>query len=206
VLPVCLSVCLCFSIPNDLTHCSHESAHTLGAVHDCTAATCAQGEPTSQCCPLSTTNCSAGGQYIMDPTAGSGVTRFSPCTIGTVCSRLGSGRVDSRCLVEAPGSTGDNGRCGNGVVEPGEACDCGNGACDAQETACCDPVTCQWRGGEQCDGSEPDSGSWVQDHLEIIIGCVVGVGGALVLLAVLGWILIRCRQRRKARSSLEKPG
>lgn len=152
----------------------------------------------------------------MDPTSTSGVTRFSPCTVGTVCSRMGSGRVDSRCLVDAGSTngTGNEGRCGNGILEIGEACDCGNGACNDQDTACCDSLTCQWREGDQCDrstieqgsgdnGESEDDYSWVQDHLRWIIGIAAGIGGALVLL-LFGCIFIGCRKRQN--TSLGKAG
>ncbi|KAJ5669173.1 hypothetical protein N7462_010243, partial [Penicillium macrosclerotiorum] len=173
---------------------AHESAHMFGAVHDCTADTCET--QSSQCCPLSANTCDAGGQYIMNPVSGSAMTRFSPCTIGTVCSRLGSGQVDGSCLVNS--QTGYNGECGNGIVESGEACDCGNGACDEREAQCCDSATCQWRGGDDCDQSDTgdtenhetgndqgsDSPYWVQTYLPLIIGLSAGVGGGFLLLLV----------------------
>ncbi|OOQ84075.1 hypothetical protein PEBR_32145 [Penicillium brasilianum] len=179
---------------------AHESAHTFGAVHDCTSSTC--GSDSTQCCPLTSNTCDAGGQYLMNPVSGSGMTRFSPCTIGNVCSRLLSGRVDGRCLVDSrTGNTTDtNERCGNGIVETGESCDCGNGACTEQETRCCDSVTCQLRSGDGCgqtddgntgntgggtwgnDGSSEDVSSWVQNHLPLVIGLSAGIGGALLLL------------------------
>lgn len=149
----------------------------------------------------------------MNPVSGPGITRFSPCTIGNVCSRMGSGQVDARCLVDSNGNNGTTGQCGNGIVESGEACDCGNGACDEQETRCCDSVTCQWRGGNECRsdtrggtdsgrGSTPGSGqsngdslsSWVDDHLQLVTGLAAGIGGALLLL-VLGCIICSCRRR-----------
>lgn len=148
------------------------------------------------------------------------MTRFSPCTIGNVCSRMGSGQVDTRCLVGSRG-TGTNGQCGNGIVESGEACDCGNGSCSEQDTQCCDSVTCQWRGGDGCDrsgtggtggtgtgrgtdqgsnGSGPSNrdslSSWIDDHLTLVIGLAAGIGGALLLL-VLGCIICSCRRGRQ---------
>lgn len=157
----------------------------------------------------------------MNPVSGRGMTRFSPCTIGNVCSRMGSGQVDSRCLVDSRNgnNTETNGQCGNGIVEAGEACDCGNGACDEQDTQCCDSVTCQWRGGDGCDRSDTGGGtgggtgqgqgtngngqsnrdslsSWIDDHLTLVIGLAAGIGGALLLL-VFGCIICSCRRGRQ---------
>lgn len=170
----------------------------FGAVHDCAADTCLSD--TSQCCPLSSNTCNAGGQYIMNPVSEQSMTRFSTCTIRTVCSQLGSGQVDSSCLVEV--QTGNTEQCGNGIVESGESCDCGNGACDEQESRCCDPVTCQYM---EVDGCNPrsntgdnaysngsgspgnDSPSLAQRRLPVIIGVSAGVGGALAIALV--WLL-----------------
>lgn len=154
----------------------------------------------------------------MNPVSGAGMTRFSPCTIGNVCSRLGSGQVDGRCLVDSRtgNSTGTNEQCGNGIVESGEACDCGNGACSEQETQCCDSVTCQLRTGDGCDltndgntenngntdntGSNGQSGndvsSWVQNHLSLVIGLSAGIGGALLLL-IFACLICSCRRGRR---------
>lgn len=198
-------------------HKSHESAHTFGAVHDCNSDSCGTGS--SQCCPMSANTCDAGGQYIMNPVSGRGMTRFSPCTIGNVCSRMGSGQVDARCLVDSRNgnSTGTGGQCGNGIVESGEACDCGDGSCDEQDTQCCDSVTCQWKGGSECDSSDTGIGtgggtdqggnssngrssrdsfsSWIDDHLTLVIGLAAGIGGSLLLL-VLGCVICSCRRGR----------
>lgn len=193
---------------------SHESAHTFGAVHDCYSGTCGSGA--SQCCPLSSNTCDADGQYIMNPVSLPGMTRFSPCTIGNVCSQMGTGQVDSRCLVDSRnGNSTGNGQCGNGIVEVGEACDCGDGSCDEQDTRCCDSVTCQWMQGDGCSrsrtggggGSDPGTGSndngngqsissWVDEHLSLVIGLAAGIGGALVLL-VFGCIISSCRRGRQ---------
>ncbi|CAG7962657.1 unnamed protein product [Penicillium salamii] len=204
---------------------AHESAHTFGAVHDCDSTACG-GSGRSQCCPMSSSSCDADGQYIMNPVSGRGMTRFSPCTIGNVCSRMGSGQVDSQCLVGSDGnSTGTSGQCGNGIVEAGEACDCGDGACDERETQCCDSLTCQWKGGSDCrsdtrggnDGGRGTTGtgtgsgssngdslsSWVNDHLTLVIGLAAGIGGALLLL-VLGCIICSCRRPKSAKIPIQR--
>ncbi|CAG7944610.1 unnamed protein product [Penicillium nalgiovense] len=203
---------------------AHESAHTFGAVHDCNSQSCGTESSSSQCCPMSSNTCDAGEQYIMNPVSGPGMTRFSPCTIGNVCSWIGSGQVDARCLVESRNgnSTGRVGRCGNGILETGEACDCGNGSCDEQDTGCCDSVTCQWRGGDGCSRSETgtgtgqgrgingnsrsdsDSVAWIHDHLPLVIGLSAGIGGGLLLL-VFGCIICSCRRDRPTKSATSKP-
>lgn len=169
----------------------------------------------------------------MSPVSESGITRFSPCTIGNVCSRLGSGQVDGRCLVDSytGNTTGTNEQCGNGIVETGETCDCGNGACSEQESRCCDSVTCQLRSGDGCDqtnnggsgntantdnngntggrisgNGQPsnDVSSWVQNHLPLVIGLSAGIGGALLLL-ILGCLIFSCRRSRRRPVVNNKP-
>ncbi|KAA8642243.1 uncharacterized protein ATNIH1004_011184 [Aspergillus tanneri] len=193
---------------------AHEAAHTFGAVHDCDSSACkADAGDGTQCCPLSSSTCDADGQYLMNPAASGGVTRFSPCTIGNVCSQLGSRRVNTRCLVSARDvkDGGDNGtvvngsQCGNGVVEPGEACDCGGHVCSDRDARCCDDMTCQWKGGDECarsragdgdDDGDDDGGSWVKQHRPLIIGLGAGIGGTLVLTMALMAITF-CWQRRE---------
>jgi len=190
----------------------------FGAVHDCNSDTCPS--QTSDCCPLSSNTCDAGGQYIMNPIAESSMTRFSPCAIGTVCSRLGSGQVNGRCLVDAQAGNNTQ-QCGNGVVEPGEACDCGNGACNEQEARCCDTVTCQYTQVDGCNGSNNgdnggsnsggsgtndgyspggyDPSSWVQRHLALVIGLAAGIGGVLLLL-FFACLIGSCRRVRRPKA------
>jgi hypothetical protein len=58
---------------------AHEIGHTMGAVHDCTADTCAGNQAAaSMCCPFSTTACDAGGNYIMNPSTSEQIQDFSP--------------------------------------------------------------------------------------------------------------------------------
>ncbi|KAE8152102.1 Metallo-peptidase family M12-domain-containing protein [Aspergillus avenaceus] len=127
---------------------AHESGHTFGAVHDCDESTCSSG---TECCPLSSSTCNAGAQYLMNPASSSSQTEFSPCTIGNVCSFLGSRTTNTNCLVEnntVPTIT--EGECGNGIVEVGENCDCGDN-CDDND--CCDGSTCRFRDNAVCDDS-----------------------------------------------------
>lgn len=136
---------------------AHETGHTFGAVHDCDSRTCADDTVTKQqCCPLSTAGCDAGGRYIMNPSTGSGITRFSPCSIGNICSFLG--RYSSRvvCLANnnnVPTITGQ--QCGNGIVEQGEDCDCG-GDESCAGNPCCNPKTCKFTTGSVCDFSNEE--------------------------------------------------
>ncbi|KAL4942399.1 hypothetical protein BDV06DRAFT_235487 [Aspergillus oleicola] len=135
---------------------AHESGHTFGAYHDCESMTCSSSR--RQCCPLSSSTCSAGGDYIMNPVSTSPQTDFSPCTIGNVCSSMGSGRVETSCLTTNTNTpTITSGECGNGIVEVGEECDCGD-ECDDND--CCDGSTCRFRGDAVCDDA---SGSCCSD-------------------------------------------
>lgn len=179
----------------------------MGAVHDCTSATC--GFSSTDCCPLSSSTCDADGEYIMNPSSTAGMTRFSACTIGSVCSRLGSREVNTGCLVDSRtgNDTGSISQCGNGIVEPGEACDCGRDACNTQDANCCDSLTCQWKGGAQCKRDDPSRGSndggndslswWSAHHRDLIIGLAVGVGGSVLLIVFVCMVTSFKRSKRR---------
>ena len=125
----------------------HESAHLFGAVHDCDANVCSSG---GQCCQLSSSTCDADGQYLMNPFSTTSQTEFSPCTIGNICSMIGSGDVETSCLMDNDNvPTITAGECGNGIVEEGEDCDCGED--DETCSDCCDGSTCRFREGAVCD-------------------------------------------------------
>ena len=137
---------------------AHESGHTFGAVHDCDSLTCSNGNTVNaqQCCPSSGSTCDAGGRYIMNPSTGSSISQFSPCTIGNICSAFLRNSVKSSCLADNRGVTTISGnQCGNGIVEEGEDCDCGDAASCANNQ-CCDPGTCRFRNNAVCDDSNED--------------------------------------------------
>lgn len=134
---------------------AHETGHTFGAVHDCTANMCPVNMAGPSCCPLSDTQCSADGRFIMNPSTNARVDAFSPCSIGEICGNL-KGRVDDECLVENQNvTTISGGQCGNGIVEAGEQCDCGGDA-GCQGNPCCDGKTCMFKAGAVCDPTNED--------------------------------------------------
>lgn len=137
---------------------AHESGHMFGAVHDCDSQTCSDGTTVQaqQCCPLSSTTCDAGGQFIMNPSTGSNINSFSACTIGNICSAMKLNSVQSSCLSDNKGVTTITGQqCGNGIVEEGEDCDCGGpGGCEGD--SCCNPTTCRFINNAVCDDANED--------------------------------------------------
>ncbi|KAK5116351.1 hypothetical protein LTR62_007898 [Meristemomyces frigidus] len=137
---------------------AHETGHTFGAVHDCTSTTCADSNTVNsqQCCPLSSSTCDAGQQYIMNPSTSEGISHFSPCSIGNICSAFGRQSVKSSCFSDNKQVTTITGQqCGNGIVEPGEDCDCGGtGGCGSNK--CCDATTCKFKSNAVCDDANED--------------------------------------------------
>lgn len=138
---------------------AHEIGHTFGAVHDCVRTSCTDGTVTrQQCCPLTAQTCDAGGEFIMNPSTGSRIQRFSACSIGNICSAIGRvSSVRTTCLRdnrEVPNLISGS-QCGNGIVEAGEQCDCG-GANGCQNNPCCDGATCRFRANAVCDFANED--------------------------------------------------
>ncbi|KAH8907120.1 hypothetical protein BR93DRAFT_669865 [Coniochaeta sp. PMI_546] len=131
---------------------AHETGHTFGAVHDCTSQTCSDGTVTKQqCCPLSQSSCNANAAFIMNPSTGGGITQFSPCSVGNICSAIGRNSVKSNCLTNNRDvSTIAESQCGNGIVEQGEDCDCG-GTQGCGTNPCCNPTTCKFTTNAVCD-------------------------------------------------------
>ena len=143
---------------------AHETGHTYGAVHDCTSQTCAEPNVVNaqQCCPLSANTCDAGEQYIMNPSTSGGITNFSPCSIGNICSAIGRKSVNTDCLSDNKNVKTITGQqCGNGIVEPGEECDCG-GVEGCGDDSCCDPGTCKFKDGAVCDDANEECCSGCQ--------------------------------------------
>lgn len=135
---------------------AHETGHTFGAVHDCTDQNCPVSGSRQSCCPLSRSSCSAGGQFMMNPSTGRGITQFSPCSIGNICSALRSRMVRDSCLTDNRNvQTVTGSQCGNGIVETGEDCDCG-GEQGCRDNRCCNPRTCRFVENAVCDPSNED--------------------------------------------------
>ncbi|OAA43833.1 ADAM protease ADM-B [Metarhizium rileyi] len=135
---------------------AHETGHTFGAVHDCVEQKCPVSTSSPDCCPLSTQQCNAGGKYIMNPATGNGITAFSPCSIGNICSALRVNQVRGNCLTDNKNVQTDIGsQCGNGIVEEGEDCDCG-GEQQCKGNKCCDAKTCKFSSNSVCDPSNED--------------------------------------------------
>ncbi|KAK2589987.1 hypothetical protein QQS21_012329 [Conoideocrella luteorostrata] len=137
---------------------AHETGHTFGAVHDCVQQACPVSTSSQACCPLSKDQCDAGSKYIMNPSTGRGITSFSPCSIGNICSGLKSNMVKGGCLTDNKNVQTDvdiGSQCGNGIVESGEDCDCG-GAAGCKDNKCCDPKTCKFTANSKCDPSNED--------------------------------------------------
>src|SRR5437667_5557529 len=92
----------------------------------------------------------------MNPTTVDATNRFSPCTIGNICSGFASRQVSTSCLSANKNVTLITaGECGNGIVEEGEDCDCG-GPQGCAGNRCCDPKTCKFTTGSVCDESIDD--------------------------------------------------
>ncbi|KAL4872206.1 hypothetical protein BDV12DRAFT_211127 [Aspergillus spectabilis] len=188
---------------------AHESAHMFGANHDCNSDVCASHlDSSGDCCPFNLTTCDAQEDYLMNPITNKGMTGFSACTVGSICSQINHADVDTQCLVTQEEVENlqeevnlPDGQCGNGIIEAGEACDCGGDSCDESERRCCDPVTCQWRDQGKCASSQEDAvcsgfSSWLGSHKSLFIGLCAGLGSSIILVVVL---LIFASVRRKRR-------
>ncbi|KAI4184366.1 MAG: hypothetical protein L6R41_004784 [Letrouitia leprolyta] len=203
---------------------AHESGHTFGAVHDCDSSACSNQNSVyaQQCCPLSDSTCDAGERFIMNPSTGQGISEFSQCTLGNVCSAIGRNGVKTTCLTDnknVPSVSGH--QCGNGIVEDDEECDCG-GTAGCGDNSCCEPTTCRFKTGAsmqqnfldgtpcggggrcsngQCKGSSTakEIGDWIDHNRPVVIGVSCGVGG-LVLLAILSCCIRRCRRPKHVRA------
>lgn len=93
---------------------------------------------------------------MMNPTSGSQITAFSPCSVGQICSRMAKHSILTNCLTTNRGVDTISGQqCGNGIVEDGEDCDCG-GDESCKGNKCCDPKTCKYTSGSQCDDANEE--------------------------------------------------
>ncbi|KAM7185699.1 Metallo-peptidase family M12 domain containing protein [Rhypophila sp. PSN 637] len=136
---------------------AHETGHTFGAVHDCIPSSCNDGSVArQQCCPLSGSTCDAQSDFIMNPSTANGITKFSPCSVGNICSFLGRNSARVQCLANNKDVTTITGsQCGNGIVESGEDCDCG-GPSGCTDNPCCNPTTCKFTTNSVCDPSNEE--------------------------------------------------
>jgi hypothetical protein len=138
--------------PSEWQVFAHETGHTFGAVHDCDSSACQDSNFVSsgQCCPRSANSCDADAEFLMNPFSAPGITDFSPCSIGNICSALADPTLSS-CLTDNRNiETVTEGQCGNGIVEEGEQCDCG-GEEGCANSPCCDGSTCRFAQGAVCD-------------------------------------------------------
>lgn len=129
---------------------AHEMGHNFGAIHDCTDGCGTSSSPV--CCPFTKESCNANSQFIMNPVADTGEMKFSPCSLGNICSLMqgnSGGKTNTSCLIDASAAqrTISLGMCGNGIVEQGEECDPGQGV----TSSCCDASTCKLKANAQCD-------------------------------------------------------
>ena len=138
---------------------AHEVGHGFGANHDCTASACvsAAGIQAAACCPLSSSQCNADDQYIMNPSEQTASKVFSPCSINAICSTIGSSSGSCLQLVATANVTQSLSLnvCGNGIKEAGEQCDCGSPD-ECANDPCCDGTTCQFKGNAVCDDLNDD--------------------------------------------------
>ena len=79
---------------------------------------------------------------------------WSKCSVDAMLKLVQDGKLD--CL-KGPGHQSTTGRCGNGIIDPGEGCDCGALDCSSVD-ACCDGTTCQLATGATCAPTEIGAG------------------------------------------------
>ena len=117
------------------TTVAHEMGHNFGMEHDTEACEC----PDDKC--------------IMAPASSTMKPSFwSSCSLEYLALAFEHGM--DYCLRNKPVALFDGPVCGNGFVEPGEACDCGlEDHCD---NPCCDPNTCKLYSNATC-GNFPQS-------------------------------------------------
>ncbi|KAI9365486.1 hypothetical protein DFJ73DRAFT_637880, partial [Zopfochytrium polystomum] len=138
-------------VPTEWKVVAHEIGHNFGAIHDCTADTCAS--KSTSCCACSPCDCN--GQYLMHPTDNAATGNFSTCSIHDICQSLSSS--DRNSCLKPPGAlkTITDNICGNGVKEGTEECDCGDSTSCASDP-CCDGTTCKLKNGAVCDDNNDD--------------------------------------------------
>jgi hypothetical protein len=58
------------------------------------------------------------------------------------------------CLNNVPTRKWGAAECGNGFVEPGEACDCGKPNCALSSNPCCNGTSCQFNKFAECSNTD----------------------------------------------------
>lgn len=92
----------------------------------------------------------------MNPYTIAGISTFSPCSVGNICSAIGRNSVNTQCLSTNKNIVTISGaQCGNGIVEAGEDCDCG-GVEGCSDDPCCNATTCKFTTGSVCDDANDD--------------------------------------------------
>eukprot|EP00917_Polyrhabdina_sp_WS-2016_P032862 GHVP01069998.1.p1 GENE.GHVP01069998.1~~GHVP01069998.1.p1 ORF type:complete len:634 (+),score=71.10 GHVP01069998.1:148-1902(+) len=134
-------------IENQFLAITHELAHNLGAMHDCTRNDCSMLSNPTDCCKCD--GCDCEGRYIMNPIITEySVTykKFSSCTKKQMVGYL---KNKSKCLKDPlKNDIKVEPICGNGIREEGEECDCGDDeSCASSE--CCLPG-CILKPGAEC--------------------------------------------------------
>eukprot|EP00730_Choanoeca_flexa_P001666 TRINITY_DN10736_c0_g2_i1.p1 TRINITY_DN10736_c0_g2~~TRINITY_DN10736_c0_g2_i1.p1 ORF type:complete len:1101 (+),score=226.83 TRINITY_DN10736_c0_g2_i1:168-3470(+) len=118
---------------------AHEIGHVFGAKHDNECDGYCSANP-SECTGNAVNFDPADGHYLMNPTIGTDQPNnnvFSQCSIEAMSQEINNGTAGGACFTSPSLLT-----CGDGVVDPGEACDCGSRVdCSAIDPCC--TTTCQ---------------------------------------------------------------
>ena len=112
---------------------AHEMGHQLGFSHD---------QVDSDGCAKYGDIMAASATYELE-------VDWSSCTMSEYNAKIGD--IYHECLLLS--ATESTSVCGNGVVEPGEACDCPDRNCTCYDH-CCDGYTCQLRTNATCSATE----------------------------------------------------
>jgi hypothetical protein len=122
------------------TTASHELGHMYGLLHDDDIDPCSCADP----------------QCIMTAIISTIPTKWSQCSQTEFARFVRENNYAGRCLDDEPTFINSQNRipyhCGNGIKEPGEACDCG--PADSCTDLCCNGTTCELASTAQCASGE----------------------------------------------------